>query len=88
MKTKLLYLCILLSACVNVPTPTPAFLTTPPKVISVFPIKPTIPEYTRKPIISAQGNDFIVSDEFLNNALKYKPYVDKIDDWKKLNDIK
>lgn len=90
MKYKLLCLCLTLASCVSVPAPTPqpAMLVTPPKVLSVFPIKPSIPEYSRKPIISAQGNDFVVSDEFVTNALKYKPYVEKIDDWKKLNDIK
>ena len=87
MKKKLLFLCLIMCSCVNVVPPV-KLIDTAPKPISVFPVKPNIAAYSRKPILEAQGTNYLVSDEFLDNSLKYKSYSDKIDDWKKLNTIK
>ena len=81
---KKLLLCIMLSSCVAT---TPQIIEKE-KPLSPFPITPSVEDYSRKPIISKQGSDFTVSDEFVANSIKYKQYSDKITDWKKLNNIK
>lgn len=56
---------------------------------SPFPIRPELKEYSRKPIIdSTEDNNFIVSDEFVENSILLKKYNDKIDIWKSKNKIK
>lgn len=57
------------------------------KQLTVFPADPNILPYTRKPIISSQGNDFVVSDEFVNSSLKLKSFYDRTVIWKAKNDI-
>jgi hypothetical protein len=77
-------LCILLlSSCVS----------TTPQIIekerSLSPFPPiVVSEYTRKPIIESKENNFVVTDEFVTNSLKLKSYKDRVDSWKKLNNIK
>lgn len=82
---KKLFLCLLLSSCVSVP-PTQQVIEKE-KQLSPFP-PISIQEYTRKPIINSVDNNFVVSDEFVTNSLKYKKWVDHILEWKKLNNIK
>ncbi len=87
MKGILLFLaCISLtmSSCVTVP-PSPVVVE---KKLSVFPPKPKIVEYTRQPIISKTGNDYLISDELLQNSILFKKYSDMIDEWKALNSVK
>ncbi len=55
--------------------------------LTVFPITPTIKPYSRKPVIDSVDNNFVVSDEFVENSLKYKQYHDKVLDWKNQNEI-
>lgn len=86
MKKIVLALLLIIPSCVN-------FKPLPPvkqqKIeLSVFPIKPNILKYTRKPIVDAQDNNFIVSDEFVKNSLLYKKWIDNIQRWIELNNIK
>ena len=54
-----------------------------------FPNKPTTIDYTRQPIIeSVDTNNFKVSDEFVENSVLLKKYTDRIDAWKKANNVK
>jgi hypothetical protein len=75
---------ICLSSCVSYKEP----ITVPSiSVIQDFPIKPSQKEYSRKPIIEKKGNDFLVSDEFVENSVLLKKYADRIDEWKKNNTV-
>lgn len=78
-------LCVLLSSCVSIPEPQ---VIEKERSLSPFPILPTTKEYSRKPIIESTANNFVVSDEFVENSLKYKKFVDKISEWKNLNKIR
>lgn len=53
-----------------------------------FPVRPELKEYTRKPVIEKKENDFLVSDEFVNNSVLLKKYDDRIQEWKKQNKVK
>lgn len=79
-----LFSIILLSSCI---TPAPVTVVTPQPIAHDFPFKPSVKEYTRKPIIEKKGNDFLVSDEFVENSVLLKKYSDKIDEWKKNNQV-
>lgn len=74
-----------LSSCVTYKEP----VTVPivPTTIQDFPAKPSLREYSRKPIIEKKGNDFLVSDEFLENSILLKKYSDRIDTWKTQNTV-
>lgn len=56
--------------------------------LSDFPVKPKIEAYTRKPLINKIENNFIVTDEFVEASVLLKKYSDRIDDWKKTNNVK
>jgi hypothetical protein len=63
----------------------------PPKVVEqkLSPFPPIeVLEYTSKPIIDIQDDNYIVSSEFLENSLGYKKWYDRVQAWKKLNKIK
>jgi hypothetical protein len=86
MKKIVLALLLVLPSCVNL-KPLPV-VESPKTELSVFPLKPNIVEYTRKPVIDAQDNNFVVSDEFVKNSLLYKKWTENIEKWTKLNNIK
>ena len=85
-------LLILVTGCmVSCTTPViqqPAIVNTVEKELTPFPIKPDIVKYTSQPIIDSVGNNFSVTNEFIENSIKYKKYADKIDEWKLKNKIK
>lgn len=58
------------------------------KTYTSFPSFPELKEYSKKPIIGTQQGNFIVTDEFLGNSLKYKNYAERIELWKGANGIK
>ena len=84
MKTLFLVLLLILPSCVSVERPK---IVEKEPVLSVFPIKPELTKYSKKPIISAIDNNFLVTLEFISNSAKLKIYIDKIDKWKELNKI-
>jgi hypothetical protein len=53
-----------------------------------FPLKPALKDYSRKPIIEKKDNNFVVSDEYVENSILLKKYADKIDSWKSDNTVK
>lgn len=53
-----------------------------------FPLKPSLKDYSRKPIVEKKDNNFVVTDEYLENSILLKKYSDKIDSWKTDNSIK
>jgi hypothetical protein len=55
--------------------------------LTPFPPKPNL-TFTKKPVISASEDTFIVSDEMVEKSLLSKDYIDKVDVWKKKNNIK
>lgn len=55
--------------------------------LTPFPPKPNL-SYTKKPVISASDDTFIVSDEMVEKSLLSKEYIEKVDAWKKKNSIK
>ena len=56
--------------------------------LTPFPPKPNL-TFTKKPVISAtEEQTFIVTDEMVEKSLLSKDYIDKIDVWKKKNNIK
>ena len=80
-----LFLCLLLTGCMSV-APNPAvpapYIPVPEKTIDDFPVAPNVQAFTRAPIIAKDGNDFKVSDEFVNNGILLKKYKETIDTWK------
>jgi hypothetical protein len=87
----LVFLMLIITSCVSVKPinapPSPAIVEQPVS-LTVFPINPTLKNYSRKPVIEAIDNNYMVSDEFVENALKYKAYHDKVIRWKDENEIK
>ena len=86
-------MCIIFSlslvSCVIKPQP----INTPiPNIVEVeltpFPLYPALKAYTRQPIIDSQDNNFIVSDEFVENSVLLKKYYDRVVSWKEKNKIK
>lgn len=65
---------------------TPVINTAVP-TIEDFPVAPSVTEYTRKPIIEKQGNNYLVTDEFVTNSVLLKKYSDRVDAWKKDNGV-
>lgn len=83
MRSLFLALLLTLSSCVTYKTEDPISVQ-----LSIFPSTPAVVEYTRKPIINKTDNNFIVSDEFVENSILLKKYADKIQEWKSDNKIK
>ena len=66
--------------------------TTKIREVPASPIFPFVQSYSRPPIINVVTNstghlDYIVSDEFIINALLYKDYSDRVMKWKTVNSI-
>lgn len=53
-----------------------------------FPDKPDLMIYSKPPIIQRQQDNFVVTDEFLENSILLKKYADRIDEWKATNLLK
>jgi hypothetical protein len=69
-----------LSGCVSVS----------PKYKDIFqpmPIAPVWETYTKPPVIKKEGDNFIVTDEFVKKSLQQKRYLDKVERWKTINNI-
>jgi hypothetical protein len=81
-----LLLLLMLPSCINtLPLASPIVQE---KVLSPFPPKPSLVEYSKKPIISSINENYEVSGEFVGNGIKLKKYADNVDSWKTLNNIK
>ena len=78
----LIFISLLLSSCVTYQVDDVA------KTQTVFPPIPVLVEYSRQPIIEKKDNNFMVSDEFLENSILLKKYSDKITEWKAENNVK
>lgn len=52
-----------------------------------FPVEPEWAEFSRIPIISKHGNDYVVSDEFLELATQQKFFVERVIKWRDTNNI-
>ncbi len=83
-------ICICLTSCVSVPSPVESKPTPEREVISLltFPAAPTVKDYTRKPILEKTENNFLVSDEFLENSVLLYKYYHRVEEWKDANKIK
>jgi hypothetical protein len=42
---------------------------------------------TRPPIIAKQGNDYLVTDEFVERMVVLSEYMEKVDEWKAVNSV-
>jgi len=76
-----------LTSCVTIKPAASTPITIEPK-LSLFPPKPKIVEYTRKPVISKIDENYLISSELLGNSLLMKKYIEMIDRWKVTNSIK
>lgn len=82
----------ILNSCVSI-KPISEPISNEPKIIekqlTPFPLLPALKEYTRKPVIeSKDNNNFLVSDELVNNSILMKKSLEKIKNWKDENKIK
>tara|TARA_R100000951_G_scaffold50728_3_gene42826 strand:+ start:4905 stop:5186 length:282 start_codon:yes stop_codon:yes gene_type:complete len=63
-------------------------LATPSEAVPPLPPTPEWVGYTRRPILSKFGNNFIVSDEFITKATQEHRFVEKVLEWKNVNSIR
>lgn len=57
------------------------------KPIKPFPKKPAMQSFSRNPIISAEGKNFWVTDEFVTRATQEHEYLKAILSWREENGI-
>lgn len=57
------------------------------KPYPAMPVEPTWKQFTRQPVIKKDGNDFVVSDEFVTKAAQEHDYIKRVNEWKKVNSI-
>jgi hypothetical protein len=56
--------------------------------IDPFPVVPTFQQFSKQPILSKEGDVYTVTDEFMIRATQEHGFVEKVIDWRNLNEIK
>jgi hypothetical protein len=78
---------LLISACCLVSCATPPAKNN----YNVFPIEPEWVAFTREPVIdsvsSQDGTNFIVTDELVKKAIQQKNYIEKVKEWRTVNNV-
>lgn len=79
-KLCILTACFLLSSCV-------IFKNTKKYDINDFPSNPPLNSLTESPIIEKKENNFLVTKDFVTNAVLLSDYYSRIKEWKKRHKI-